>query len=118
MKTHKNFFLYFNILCLAISAQAQGVFQNLDFESANLPSVPPGQSGGFVRISDAIPGWSGFLGTNQVIDVRHNSVTFGSASIDILGPNWSSSLGTIMEGQYTVVLEAGLNPFSGNPFDN
>ena len=91
-----------------------GHFQNLNFESANLPPVPPGQGGGEVSSLDAIPGWIAFLGTNQVTQVLQNSVTFGLASIDILGPDWNAVyLASIIEGQYTVVLQPGADPVTG-----
>jgi hypothetical protein len=55
---------------------------------------------------DAIPGWTAFLGTNQVTQVLQNNATLGNASIDIWGPNWSG----MIEGQYTVVLQPGRDP--------
>ena len=93
----------------AILANAQGTFQNLNFESANLSPVPSGQFGSFVSISDALPGWTGYLGSEQVTQVLQNNLTLGNASIDILGPNWSYN--GIIEGQYMVVLQPGLDPF-------
>jgi hypothetical protein len=95
-------------ICAAFSVQAQG-FLNLDFESANLPVVPPGQFGGLVPISAALPGWSGYLGTNQASTVLLNSLTLGNPSIDILGPVWT--FGGIIEGHHTVVLQPGVGPF-------
>jgi len=94
------------ILLLANStAIAQGTFQNLDFEAANLPPIPSGQYGGFVAISDAFPGWTGYIGTNQVTQVLQNNLTLGAPSIDILGPNWSYT--QIISGQYAALLQAG-----------
>ncbi len=90
---------------------AQGTFVNLNFEAANLSPVPPGQSGGYVSSLDAIPGWTGLIGTNQVTQVLHNDLTLGNASIDVIGPYWSG--GGIIEGQYTVVLQPGVNPGGG-----
>src|ERR1700722_4826419 len=77
---------------IAVSAGAQGTFQNLDFESANL-SPPPGQFGSLVPIMNALPGWTGFLGNNQVTQVYQNNFTLGDASIDILGPGWNNYIG-------------------------
>src|SRR5262245_48071266 len=91
----------------ALRMPAQGTFQNLDFESANLQPVPPGQFGGNVSSLDAIPGWAAFIGTNQTTTILQNNLTFGNASIDILGPNWNGFLSSIIEGQYTVVLQPG-----------
>lgn len=84
--------------------QAQGTFRNLDFESANLPPI---QFGGPVSSLDAIPGWKAFLGTTQVTQVWQNDLTLGNASIDILGPYYGGRI----EGQYTVVLQPGFDPF-------
>ena len=99
------------LLLGAVGALAQGTFQNLGFESANLPTVPPGQPGRLASSLDAIPYWTGFLGTNQLTQIRHNDLTLGEASIDILGPY--ANFGYILDGQYTVVLQPGRDPFSG-----
>jgi hypothetical protein len=107
----KNRFLILILLVVVQSGHAQG-FVNLDFESANLSPIPSGQYGGEVSSTDAIPGWTGFLGTSQVTQVLQNNFTLGNASIDILGPDWT---GGIIEGQYTLVLQPGVDPFgSGN----
>jgi hypothetical protein len=83
------------------------VFQNLDFEDANLSVIPSGQFGGNVSITNALPSWTGYLGTNQVTQVLQNNLTLGAASIDIFGPVWN---GFILQGQYTAELQAGLKP--------
>ena len=96
------------VLALTIKIQqgfSQGAFQNLDFEAANLSPIPPGQSGGLVPITSALPGWSGDLGSTPVTQVLQNNQTLGDASIDLLGPSWTH--GGIIEGQYTVVLQPG-----------
>jgi hypothetical protein len=96
------------LFAFSLGAQAQG-FLNLGFESASLTPVPAGQFGGPVPISEALPYWIGYLGGDQVTQVLQNNFTLGNASIDILGPDWS--FGGIIEGQYTVVLQPGLDPF-------
>ena len=100
--------ILFALLVLWQNAEAQG-FVNLDFESATLFPVPSGQFGGEVSSTNAIPGWTGSLGTIQVTQVLQNNFTLGNASIDILGPNWSFA--GIIEGQYTLVLQPGFDPF-------
>jgi hypothetical protein len=100
--------IYFDLL-RNVSGQS---FENLDFESANLSPIPSGQFGGLVPISDALPGWTGYLGTNQVTQILQNNLTLGNPSIDILGPDWSFGTYGIIEGQYTLVLQSGGNvPF-------
>ena len=88
------------------TVQAQNRFQNLGFEAARLTPIAPGQFGDSVPLGEALPGWSGFLGTQQVTSVLQNNFALGSANISILGPNWP--LNGIIEGQYTVLLQAGL----------
>ncbi len=112
MHTYKLFF-HLSVISATFSVRGQGSFQNLDFEAANLSPVPAGQFGGAVSSTQGIPGWTAFLGTNQLTQILQNNYTLGNASVDILGPNWS--FGGIIEGQYTLVLQPGANPFgSGN----
>ena len=87
---------------------AQGTFQNLDFESATLSPIPPGQFGGDVSMSSALPGWTGDLGGFQATQAFQNEVSLGAASIDILGPQWNQSPG-IIDGSYSVYLQPGDN---------
>ena len=89
---------------------AQGTFANLDFEAANLPSWPAGQSGGSVPIAAGLPGWAGYLDTNSVAQVMHNDSAVSSVNISILGPFYSP--GSVLEGSFTVLLQAGIiDPF-------
>ena len=83
------------------------MFQNLDFESANLPSLPADQSGGYVPISQAMPAWSGYLGAASVSQVFQNNLSTGSAAIDLFGPDYRVGPGRIIDGHYTAVLQAG-----------
>jgi hypothetical protein len=100
-------------LLAAVSAEAQGTFQNLNFESANLTPIPSGQYGGEVPISSAMPGWDASIGGVAVTQVLQNSSTLGGAHIDIFGPNWSSDNPGIIDGNYTVFLQA-FNVGQGN----
>jgi len=86
----------------------QGTFQNLDFESAMLSSVPPGEFGGYVSISTALPGWTGYLGGVQTTLVLQNDYTLGAPSINVLGPQWNENPG-IIDGNYSVYLQPGDN---------
>lgn len=81
----------------------QGTFQNLNFESANLPVLPAGQND-YVDISAAMPGWTVYYGGQQPTHVVYNAVSTGAASANILGPNFG---GTIIDGSYSVMLQAG-----------
>jgi hypothetical protein len=103
---------------------SQGTFfQNLDFESATVP--PSGQEpyGTFVPIGSALPGWTAYLGAQQQTQVSYNSLTLSTANISLLGPTWNSSdnffegVG-IIDGNYTIVLQAGAAPTNINFNEN
>lgn len=98
------------LLLVATSAavRAQGTFQNLDFELANLPDVPFGQPGGSVTIAAGLPGWAGYIGTQRVSTIIHNDLSLGDAALSILGPQL---IGGVFQGKYAAVLQAG----SGTP---
>ena len=100
---------------LAAQALRAQNFQNLKFEQAN-PVID--QGGQFypndVTAASALPGWTVYLGTVQQTDVLQNRDTLGQATVDIYGPNFpiTDGLGTI-DGNYSVVLQAGGSPESG-----
>jgi len=101
------FMIFFGGCC---SLCAQGTFQNLDFESANLTPVPAGKYGGNVSISAALPGWTAEYGTTPITQVLQNNYTISTASVDILTPDWSDVGLGIIDGSYTVYLQPGSNP--------
>ena len=100
---------------------SQGTFQNLDFESANVPASGPEPYGTFVPIGSALPGWTAYLGTVQVTQVGYNSPANSTASITLIGPTWNSSdastyLGVgVIDGNYSLDLQTGANPLSPEP---
>ena len=57
-----------------------------------------------------MPGWTGFLGSVQQTQVLQNNYDLGSATINILGPSWSVPYPGIIDGNYTVMLQAGAGP--------
>jgi hypothetical protein len=92
-----------SLLTTLLVARGQGTFQNLDFEQANVPTVPAGQFGTDVASTDGVPGWTTYIGGVQVTTILHNNDTLGSPAVAILGPLWSYSE-EILQGQYTVHL--------------
>ena len=106
----KNVVVSVILICLfAPQAECQDTFHNLDFESADLSVIPAGQGGGLVSIGAALPGWTASLGGTAVTQVYQNLISTGSASIDILGPDWNSVPG-IIDGNYSVALQWGYGP--------
>jgi hypothetical protein len=110
------------IAVVVLPTHAQGTFQNLDFEQAGLylTPVPSGQFGGEVPVSSALPDWTAYLGNVQQTQALQNNYTAGTASINILGPDWGSGLGQspsmIIDGSYTVMLQAGTEPGNMNVY--
>ena len=100
-------------LLVVLSAHAQvSTFQNLDFESANL-SNPSGQLSNEVPITSALPGWSASIGGVPLTEVWANDYTLGTAMIDVLGPTWKYVDPGVIDGNYTVFLQA-FNTGQGN----
>lgn len=96
------------VLCtFGMAAFGQGSFQNLDFESANLAVLQPGQSAE-VAANQAFPGWAAFLEQDQQAVVLYNNLTIGSAAISILGPNFGGFEGAVLQGSFTAALAAGI----------
>jgi hypothetical protein len=91
------------MLQMAGQAVAQGSFQNLNFEAANVPNVPPLGFGSDVPTTDGVPGWVVYLGGIPQSSMLHNNVSLGAAEVAIYGPQWFAS--QILEGNYTVALQ-------------
>src|SRR5258708_39545973 len=80
--------LLFGLVALS-SVLAQGTFRNLDFESAAVAPLPPGQYGQFLGISTSqgIPFWRVYYGSSESTLMSQNTFTGGSANVSILGPS-------------------------------
>jgi hypothetical protein len=99
-----------------VSARAQGSFQNLGFESATL--VPAGFH--LVQFAPAFPGWSGYIGGVQETLAVYNNVYLDTSGIAIIDRGWTNSLGqygSVIEGNYTAVLMAGVVNGLNDPED-
>ncbi len=93
-----------------LSAQrspAQGAFQNLDFEAANVTGYAPGD---YIPVSAALPGWSpfyssGLYGTQYVSQVVYDVVSIGGPVVSLYDTNFSVNY--VPQGRYSAVLYAG-----------
>jgi hypothetical protein len=101
-----NLFICVAVL-FAILREASGQeFVNLNFYEANLSAY--GAGGSFVPATNAIPGWTGYLGSNQETSVLYNNLTIGEAAIAIIGTNDPDAAYFVIPcNNYTVVLQAG-----------
>jgi len=82
------------------SSFSQPFFINLDFESPVLPLVPDIIFQ--VSASDAMPGWTGYIGGNQVNRVVYNTVSLGAAAISL---QTQGGFITPYQGNFSVVLQ-------------
>ena len=103
--------------CFSTKAQS---FTNLDFESATVAPSALESYPNFVPIGSALPGWTAFLGTEQVTQVGYNAPANSTASITLIGPTWNGpDVGTygvgIIDGNYSVDLQTGANPLNPTP---
>ena len=85
------------------SLWAFSAFQNLDFEAADVSDMPLNHSE-LVPVTNGLPGWSAYIGTNQLTQVSHNAITLGDANVGICGPQYSFDIQPL-EGKYTAILQ-------------
>jgi hypothetical protein len=82
-------------------------FQNLDFESANVSNLPPNQVE-FVSVADGLPGWTAYIGTNELTQASHNLITLGAPNVGVLGPQYYTLQFTqALQGSYSAIIQAG-----------
>lgn len=86
------------------SAEAQDTFQNLNFESANTGSLTFAFS---VPVSSALPAWTVSIGGVQQSGVGYNAPSGGAPSVWLLGPGYGPTGFVPIDGNYSVVLQAG-----------
>jgi len=119
VKTASAWFL--SALFAGHSTQAQGTFENLNFESATVSPSGLQFSPIYYSISAALPGWSAYLGNQQITQVGYNSPPNSTASVCVIGPTWNNTdvmetgVG-IIDGNYSVDLQTGADP-TGNEAD-
>lgn len=91
--------------------QAQGTFQNLNFELATVPlsepASPPGEP--TVDVAVALPGWSVFIGSIQVAEVMYNSQTLDTSAVALFRDNRPAQYPflNVIEGSFSVFLLGG-----------
>lgn len=78
-------------------AFAQG-FVNLDFESANLS----GYGAGSVPATNAIPGWTAYLGGTNLANINYNESHYGGNQVCLVGS-------TNFQGNYYILLQGSMN---------
>ena len=88
------------LLSAALSAQAQGTFKNLDFEAANVSGY---SSPNYIPTTNAIPGWTAYLGGTPQAYILYNNETLGDAAVSLQGTN---GIYQPIQGRFFVLLQA------------
>ena len=68
--------------------------------------VLPHDSYELVPITNGLPDWSAYVGTNERTQVSHNFITLGAPNVCIFGPQYVNSW-TALQGSYSAILQAG-----------
>lgn len=108
MKAHELFLII--LLSADCSARAQASFQNLDFEDASVQATGLPTE---VPFTNALPAWTGYLGSNQAAQATYNGISGAFAEISIIDRNSTFYSNSVVAGNYTTAISAG---FSGTTF--
>jgi hypothetical protein len=100
--------LTFVAICQSINAQ--GTFQNLNFESANVTGYSPGN---MVPISVALPSWSAYFnsslsGIEPATQISYDGISTGGPVISLVDDNVGVSHFDPLQGNYSVILFGGV----------
>jgi len=85
-----------------LSTQAQGTFQNLNFESANVGSLTFAFS---VPVSSALPAWTVNIGSIQQTGIGYNAPSTGAPAVWLIGPGYGPTGFAPIDGNYSVILQ-------------
>ncbi len=91
------------------SLDAQGTFQNLNFESATIVPVTIGQQT-YAQFGPAFPSWIGYYGSSLATVVLYNNRNLGSSSINIFDGNYVDPIDPSFFhpiSNFTAVLQSG-----------
>jgi hypothetical protein len=97
-------------LLAAVSAQAQGTFQNLNFEQANIVPIVGNPNYPYaVSVADALPGWTVDYGNIQQTVILYNDPLLGGeTTVTLYAKGYPGFVGPILDGNYSVLLQAGV----------
>ncbi len=91
-----------------IGINAQGTFQDLDFEEANIvPIVGSPLYPYVVTVADALPGWAVNYGTAQQTQILYNDEALGSTAVTLYASGYPGFYTLPLQGNYSVLLQEG-----------
>ena len=104
------------LLLICRSGQAQGDFQNLDFEN---PVLPLNIDINTVSASTAIPGWTPYIGpannpTYEIASLFYDTISLGGVGLSFHDANVNNIGPSPIQGSYSVLLQ-GASSIYGSP---
>lgn len=99
MKLKCELFCCVAVFGTALLVQAQGTFQNLNFEAANVAGYAPG----LIPASNGIPGWTAYIGGVPQSTILYNDINLSEAAVSLQGTN---GVYPSLQGQFSVLLQA------------
>ena len=105
----KKMFQVAAILALGIHVNAQGTFQNLDFEAGNVGSILVSSG---IPISEALPYWTVMINGSAQTSVRYNEIDMTLPSVSLISANNDDGWRPI-DGEYDVELNATAGNYFG-----
>jgi hypothetical protein len=93
-------------LANASLVNAQGTFENLNFEDANIVPIP-GQPYA-ITVANALPDWTVDYGNVQQTQILYNGPSLGAVQVTLLASGYPGVDGPIIDGNFSVFLQGGL----------
>ncbi len=87
-------------------AKAQGTFENLNFEEANI--VPIAGQPYAIAVANALPEWSVYYGAAQQTQIYYNAPSLGDVQVTLLADGYPGVDSPIIAGSFSVFLQGGL----------
>jgi hypothetical protein len=84
---------------------AQGTFQDLNFEDANI--VPISGEPFAVTVANALPGWTVDYGSVQQTQIFYNDPAVGSTQVTLYAEGYPGFPGTVLDGTFSLLLQGG-----------
>ncbi|MGD0816601.1 MAG: hypothetical protein ABSA83_23670 [Verrucomicrobiota bacterium] len=110
MKTLFIHLISFALLSNGAVLNAQGTFQDLNFEEANLTPIAGSPYYPYaVTVANALPGWTVDYGDVQQTQILYNNPSTGSTAVTLL----ANGYGPPIDGNFSVLLQGGV--VSGTP---
>jgi hypothetical protein len=107
--------MYFYTLLTAMlvggaMGNAQGTFQNLDFEQANIVPITGSLSPYAITVANALPGWTVDYGVTQQTQIYYNAPSLGDTAVTLYANGYQYALGgspPIIDGNFSLLLQYG-----------